>query len=599
MISYILSIIFSFLIFCYLSYMYCINQSNSYIKYHNINDSVILNHTQSEPNLVIMLNGWRVIDNEIYKEFLNAINSTELIDKAIKYSFVIDDELGDILINEYHFNKIYKFNSLIERDVEDRIFNYCKYHQNNTFILYIHFKGSYHNTKQNIELRKMLIYYLILNYDKCIDKLKNNVDVCGSRFSFLPYRHYSGNMWWSKCSYISTLKMPDKLITNGFRYRDVIPGFQNDRYSSEKWIFSNPEAIPIDLMNCNIDYSYDYGNDDLYKIWNKLQDNYQSPNLQTLNNLINYHEINIYPSVFFTLFTHLIYDYEIYYDSDNKMNNIGWCKSLLNNNSTNIDNINVNTYKVLDYCLLSKYLSTTQYDNVDNKNNNHELTDESISVFIHDCNNIESNYNNSIFDMGYSIKQYCFTNHKKFRINNKWNIIYNKKNNEIYELMYNKCKLSSDYIIYVNNITTAIELINKLDNNIEFIGKYSLNPFIHLNDNWLLSCSIIESNNILYYSYNGPQLHYSYEYYGINEYSYKRWFNFNQYKSVNCNSLTYDNIEDISYNTLINTLFDIKSNKLNSENIHYCQSWCECIKDQFTINKELSYYCNNCIKIIN
>lgn len=89
------------------------------------------------------------------------------------------------------------------------------------YILYIHTKGN--SRKNNIHVhnwRRMMMYYLVDNYQKCLPYLET-YDTIGCNLR--PARgyyckiknethnyHYSGNFWWSKTSYIKTLPYLDK-----------------------------------------------------------------------------------------------------------------------------------------------------------------------------------------------------------------------------------------------------------------------------------------------------------------------------------------------------------------------------------------------------
>jgi hypothetical protein len=81
-------------------------------------------------------------------------------------------------------------------------------------ILYFHAKGtSYpkmHKHFENLQdWRRYMEYFLIYNYKKCIESLKNH-DVCGVNWwdggKYPP--HFSGNFWWTKMDYIKKLSKP-------------------------------------------------------------------------------------------------------------------------------------------------------------------------------------------------------------------------------------------------------------------------------------------------------------------------------------------------------------------------------------------------------
>jgi hypothetical protein len=89
---------------------------------------------------------------------------------------------------------------------------------NNTNILYLHTKGvTQHNSvreKPVKEWRLMMEYFLITNWEKCIEKLNNEFDCCG-----INYQDHAGNIkgetkliqifnghfFWTKSDYVKKL----------------------------------------------------------------------------------------------------------------------------------------------------------------------------------------------------------------------------------------------------------------------------------------------------------------------------------------------------------------------------------------------------------
>ena len=76
-----------------------------------------------------------------------------------------------------------------------------------SYILYLHTKGnSYDNDIQSInDWTDMMLYFLVEKYDKCTNKLDSDIQTVGCNYSELPYKHYPGNFWWAKSSYVKTL----------------------------------------------------------------------------------------------------------------------------------------------------------------------------------------------------------------------------------------------------------------------------------------------------------------------------------------------------------------------------------------------------------
>jgi hypothetical protein len=52
--------------------------------------------------------------------------------------------------------------------------------------------------------RKFMEFFNLIKKDDCL-KILDKYDTCGVNLTDQPYKHYSGNFWWSKSSYICTL----------------------------------------------------------------------------------------------------------------------------------------------------------------------------------------------------------------------------------------------------------------------------------------------------------------------------------------------------------------------------------------------------------
>jgi hypothetical protein len=105
-------------------------------------------------------------------------------------------------------------------------------------ILYIHNKGSTKPNNNNVtNWRKMMMYFLVENYTKCLEYLKD-FDTVGCNLSETRHYkckimnenhnfHYSGNFWWSKTTYIK--KLPGLQNSIKCKYSDY-------RLLAESWI---------------------------------------------------------------------------------------------------------------------------------------------------------------------------------------------------------------------------------------------------------------------------------------------------------------------------------------------------------------------------
>lgn len=133
---------------------------------------------------------------------------------------------------------------IYEIETINKIKDFCDKLNNEAYILYIHTKGA--NNSGNNEVtkswRKMMEYFLVNNYETCLnnlnfyDTLGNNLinDSCYNlndvKVNDYHSKHYSGNFWWSKKSYISKLKNLEIDYSDNAKYT---------RYRAENWILSD------------------------------------------------------------------------------------------------------------------------------------------------------------------------------------------------------------------------------------------------------------------------------------------------------------------------------------------------------------------------
>ena len=94
----------------------------------------------------------------------------------------------------------------------------------NQKVLYIHTKGASSGINKPIEdWIHVMSYFNITEYKKCLELL-DEYDAVGVDYHVNPFKHFSGNFWWSKSSHI-----------RGLRELSV-PG--DERHAAERWICS-------------------------------------------------------------------------------------------------------------------------------------------------------------------------------------------------------------------------------------------------------------------------------------------------------------------------------------------------------------------------
>lgn len=538
----------------------------------------ILNFNMTNTKTVLFLNAWMNKNSKVYKDYMNALNYTKLSLNS-KTIVLAKNNYTKHILREYGIKNVEILSNFDEFNMISKVREYCRknYINKNEYILYLHFKGSYHDNRGNRGLRKMIIHYMIYNCNKCIEKLKNGSDICSARYSLFPYRHTSGNMWWSKCSYINTLKDP-KYTSNGIRYSDM-QGYSGDRHSAEKWIMSNSRGFPSDLLSDSIDFSYDTGNSKLYKIWIKEPNSILfSPNSNILCSTVNYNDhFTSFPQSYYQLYFNLLYDYEVYFEyNKSEVFDLGWCKSLINTKVTyqcNEESQEIVKY-IIDYCKLSSNLQITKskkkYDIL-------KLTNENTIFILKYCNREYNNTN--------TINIICLNKEKESDVN------------KIYNMIYYTCRNINENVKIVFADTYESGLNINMNCNDNFCGKWFIYPFRGNTIEWQSTCKyIIQSNEPLYYMYSGIKLSKNDLYYGINNFSYLHWPNIDPFRNMDCSYLI-DNTNEIEilHSILLNAMYDIKSNILISSNIQKCYKWCKCINQKITKKvKSLYLFCTKC-----
>jgi len=139
------------------------------------------------------------------------------------------------------------------------LWEYCKSHDDtDTKVVYLHSKGSYHDTKPNAKLRAFLTQGAL---SKECSNLPDICNVCSSRMSPLPHPHTPGNMWLARCDYVAKLVDPNAKeegkLHISFNIDDWQKGF--GRYFFEHWIHSHPSVMPCDLYPGK-EYTWEYKN---------------------------------------------------------------------------------------------------------------------------------------------------------------------------------------------------------------------------------------------------------------------------------------------------------------------------------------------------
>jgi hypothetical protein len=116
-----------------------------------------------------------------------------------------------------------------------RLANYCEANPT-ARVFYFHNKGSMHQQPESslfVNVHAWRIYmehFVLVRHRECLAALdQGGFDTCGVDMNPNPVRHYSGNFYWAKCSYINTLQRVETLDWA-------------NRHEAEFWIARSSEA---------------------------------------------------------------------------------------------------------------------------------------------------------------------------------------------------------------------------------------------------------------------------------------------------------------------------------------------------------------------
>lgn len=110
------------------------------------------------------------------------------------------------------------------------------------YIMFFHTKGITHNDQPNTDWRRYMEYFVIEQWQDCVQKLDEGFDCCGVLWNcdaagkFHP--HFSGAFYWAKTDFINTLDY--NYLTS------------SNRYDGEFWIGTNKKAKVYEFHNSHM-----------------------------------------------------------------------------------------------------------------------------------------------------------------------------------------------------------------------------------------------------------------------------------------------------------------------------------------------------------
>ena len=111
--------------------------------------------------------------------------------------------------------------------------------------------GKYNEFKNYLYWRKFLEWSVIENWAQC-NKLLEDYDVVGCNYSDWPMKHFSGNYWWSKSSYINRIEHinDDEWWARELRENPAVNPL-TWRLRDEMWICHAKDAKLVSLKNAD------------------------------------------------------------------------------------------------------------------------------------------------------------------------------------------------------------------------------------------------------------------------------------------------------------------------------------------------------------
>lgn len=152
---------------------------------------------------------------EILNLLVSLIDRSGLLEK-LDYVFVVN--IGNRVLYDHNKIKIINYSNsitLFEKPTINMLCNFSKYIDSiggECNILYLHTKGTHSKGQEVIDWRDYMLYFLVEQWEYCIKFLTVYTSI-GVNYHTLPHKHYSGNYWWTKSSYVKDKKIvttPDR-----------------------------------------------------------------------------------------------------------------------------------------------------------------------------------------------------------------------------------------------------------------------------------------------------------------------------------------------------------------------------------------------------
>ena len=118
-------------------------------------------------------------------------------------------------------------------------------------VWYVHTKGvSHHNTAEYPSMenwRRLMESFVLDRWKSCQSAIQQGADVVGILFRSVPWRHFSGNFWWSHLGHIRRLR--SFAVTEDHLATAAQGNLKTAYYETEQWVCSYPciAYSPLDV----------------------------------------------------------------------------------------------------------------------------------------------------------------------------------------------------------------------------------------------------------------------------------------------------------------------------------------------------------------
>lgn len=171
-----------------------------------------------------------------YEIIENYLKASEILTHCNQILYCVSGDITEAKKHIKHSNIIYVSDDITKYEHPTINFLKADSDHKNSKVLYLHTKGASSGINEPIfDWINVMSHFNIFEFKKCLELL-DHYDAVGVDYHEVPFKHFSGNFWWSKSSHIEKLNFLNP---------------NDERHAAEKWICSYPGNFKS-LHNTNI-----------------------------------------------------------------------------------------------------------------------------------------------------------------------------------------------------------------------------------------------------------------------------------------------------------------------------------------------------------